>query len=644
MPQQTQIIPKWKHPHVHEVINDNTLIPDDGVNIVDFAGVNTLILTTADQGRDNELIDIRTVGEMIEEFGYPSMKKHGQALYNAHKFLKQVNYERRAWMMRVLPDDAAFANSIVVARVKATAGTPEVPGDPVVPAVPGSLSVKIEVLSAEDLNDAADLAAQFATLRNTAADAQGYATYPLFAVMAKGRGVYGNSIRYRVTKDGSSDEENVYTNYYVQLYNLDEDGLRIKKTVTGSLYEGALDGVTSINLEDSLEASNDPKIKVDFRIDQESLDELYELYTKTVGGDDLIELDEFDFLYGYKRNSEEKITGYNIEAPALGDVTLDTPDAVPLLNGHDGILDPVRYQAAFDAGTETRTREEIIDELFTFAIRGDYDRRINSRRRAPLHYVMDANYNDGVKDALTEFALARGDFNLTLDAGLMPTLAATVEWLNDYEPVFRDRLVSQECSMLKIRDPYSGRKIAVTSTYYLIGRLVSVYGDVANLASPVTGPRGELTDTEIVTNSLVPAIDEDDFSIKDRFFAKNVNIYIATSEKVFSRLSQQTTQEKNTDLSEENNMRVLLDIRRLTNAFCNRLLYSTTQDDDIKNFTEQINAYATRWFPALVQTISMEFAQSEWERKRNILHCYVAVVFKGIAKRIILEIDVNPRD
>lgn len=641
MPQQTQIIPKWKHPHVADYINDNTLIPEDGVNIVDFDGVNTLILTTADSGRDNELIDIRTVGEAVEEFGYPNMKKHGQPLYNAHKFLSQVNFERRAFIMRVLPEDAAYANNIVVARVKAT---PAVAATDTDPAVAGSLSVKIENLSTEDLTDADDLAAEFATLANSAADAEGYKTFPLFAVMAKGRGAYGNSVRYRITKDESSDEENIYTNYYLQLYKLDSDGLRIKKTITGSLYEGALDGTTSINLEDVLDSDNDPKIKVDMRIDQESIDELYELYTTTVGGDELVDLDEFDFLYGFKRNSDEKIAGYTIEAPGADDTTLDSPDAVPLLNGHDGIIDDARYKEAFAAGTETRTRDEIVDELFTFALRGDYDRRISSRRRTPLQYVVDANYSDNVKDSLTELALARGDFSLILDAGILPTLAAVAEWLNDYEPVFRDRLVSQECSNLKIRDPYTGRKLSVTSTYYLIGRLVAVYGDIANLGDAITGPRAQLVDTEIVANTLVPAIDEDDMSLKERFFTKNVNIYIATSEKVFSRLSQQTSQEKNTDLTEENNVRVLLDIRRSVNAFCNTLLYSTTQAEDITNYTEQLNSYAARWFPELVENIKMEFAQTKWERDRNILHCYVAVVFKGIAKRIILEIDVNPRD
>ncbi len=636
MPSSTQIIPKYKHPHVEEYINDNTLIPDDGFVIEEFDGVNTLILTTADKGRDNTLVDIRSVSQLVDEFGYPNMKKHGQPLYNAYKYLSQVNYNRRAFVMRVLPEDAAYANAVVVARVKTTAGIPAAEG---VPATPGSLSVKIEVQSTEDLTDTDDLAAEFATIRNSKADADGYKAYPLFAVLSNGRGEFGNSTRFRVTKNTSADEENIYTNYFLQLYDLTAEGLKVKKTVTGSLYEGALEGSKSLNLEDIIAGADDTNIKVQFLIDQDSLDELYELYVETVGGDDLVEQDEFDYLYGYKRNSKDLIPGYTIEVPAESDISLDIADGVPLTNGNDGALDPAKLKA-----DTSRTREEIVEELFGQAILGTFDRRIRSRRRTPLHFVVDANYPESVKTALSELCATRRDFQLILDAGLNPTLAACVEWVNDYEVPLEEYRISQEVSNLKIRDPYTGKKVQVTSTYILIGQLVEVFADTENLARAITGPRAVLVDSEIVPNTLVPDIDEDDNDLKEKFYTKNVNIYVSSGEKTSSRLSQQTIQTKQTDLSEESNVRVLLDISRKVRNFCTNLLYSTTQESDIANYNEQIGTYANLWFPTLIQTVQLSFAQSEWEKQRNILHCYVAVVFKGLGKRVILEIDVNPRD
>ena len=35
---------------------------------------------------------------------------------------------------------------------------------------------------------------------------------------------------------------------------------------------------------------------------------------------------------------------------------------------------------------------------------------------------------------------------------------------------------------------------------------------------------------------------------------------------------------------------------------------------------------------------------SEWEAERSIMHAYLSVVFRGIFKRAIIEIDINKRD
>ena len=33
-----------------------------------------------------------------------------------------------------------------------------------------------------------------------------------------------------------------------------------------------------------------------------------------------------------------------------------------------------------------------------------------------------------------------------------------------------------------------------------------------------------------------------------------------------------------------------------------------------------------------------------WEAERSIMHCYVAIQFRTLNKRTIIEIDVNKRD
>ena len=39
----------------------------------------------------------------------------------------------------------------------------------------------------------------------------------------------------------------------------------------------------------------------------------------------------------------------------------------------------------------------------------------------------------------------------------------------------------------------------------------------------------------------------------------------------------------------------------------------------------------------------VKFEATEYEQEYNILHCYLYVIFKNIAERIIAEVDINPR-
>ena len=633
MPQSTQIIPEYTQPHVTTVINDNTSIPDDGVQIVEYTGVNTLILTTADQGRDNQLVDSRALGQLIEEFGYPNMKLHGQPLYNAVHYLSQTQYERRAFIMRVLPDDATYANAIIVAKVKPTAK---------VGVTPGSLSVKIETYQIADYSTEADLVAEMTALRSDVPDASGYLSFPLFALVSRGRGKYGNNVRVRMTKDVMSDKENIYTNYNVQVYVINS-GLNIKATVSGSLYEGALEGTKTICIEDKIDASDDSKQKINFKIDQDSLEELHDLYLATVAPDAPVDLDEFDFIYGLKRNSSEKITGYNIEAPAEGVQTLDGVEGVALTGGSDGILDPKVLADKVAAGKETRNREDIINELFINALSGTTDRRINSRKRIPLDFVCDANYAEDVKNALSILCLKRGDFSTFLDSGIFATLSDANEWVNTYTPEYQNRLITREFQNYKIRDPYTGKKITVTTPYYLIGRLVSSYATPDNMSEVIAGPARALI-TDHVPYSMTPSIDDDELDIKQVFYDKKLNYYVTQGENIYCRGTQSTTQEKDTDLSEENNVRILMDIKSVLEGFSSNIIYSNTQPDDIVTINKQVKEYIQRYYPGHVVSFDVYFTANEWEQKRNILHCYAAVVFKGLAKRIIIEIDVNPRE
>ena len=91
-------------------------------------------------------------------------------------------------------------------------------------------------------------------------------------------------------------------------------------------------------------------------------------------------------------------------------------------------------------------------------------------------------------------------------------------------------------------------------------------------------------------------------------------------------------------------MNTLFEIKRIIEKDCWDGLYDFTSVEDRARFTEFENAKFANWTNRQVDTINITFDASEWELQRSIIHCYVAVQFRTLNKRTIIEIDVNKRN
>ena len=118
MPRSVQIVPFYAQPHVNTYINDNTHYPDD-IEVPDLVAekpYNTLIVTGADQGIDNKFVKLSDYNTKIDLFGKGNFQKYGQSSIQADVLLN--NGQTNVWYMRVLPDDATYANAVVMAHYK----------------------------------------------------------------------------------------------------------------------------------------------------------------------------------------------------------------------------------------------------------------------------------------------------------------------------------------------------------------------------------------------------------------------------------------------------------------------------------------------------------------------------------------------
>ena len=84
-------------------------------------------------------------------------------------------------------------------------------------------------------------------------------------------------------------------------------------------------------------------------------------------------------------------------------------------------------------------------------------------------------------------------------------------------------------------------------------------------------------------------------------------------------------------------------MKRILEDFCIRRLYDFASAEDRVKFTEDADRLFTSYTNREVSTYNVYFDMNEFEENKSILHCYLAVVFRTLGKRCIVEIDINKR-
>ena len=158
---------------------------------------------------------------------------------------------------------------------------------------------------------------------------------------------------------------------------------------------------------------------------------------------------------------------------------------------------------------------------------------------------------------------------------------------------------------------------------------------------PLVGEEfGKLTGA--IKNSLLPIIDGDDLELKDELYDLRVNYIEAIDESTFVRATQQTSQHEETDCSEEHNVYMLMNMKRIVERKVQSMIYDFAEPADRLRFDEDVDQ-ALRFYKEKVRGFKIRFAMSYNEEQQSILHCYLDVVFKTIAKRGVIEINIQNR-
>ena len=633
MPVPYQIIPEHVYPHQATYINDNTEVSK--TYSTSSSDVTALLCVFASpKGRDNKVLTISDGSQgFVNEYGIGPFSLYGQPLLNAYH--AAMSGACVLHCMRVTPDDASYSNVTLIAKYKIEETT-----NPDAHEVTGkTLKIMYYAKSSNsELSALSDLDA-CCTVDSTP-DEEGFTAVKLMTVGCQGKGSYGKNLRFRITSDRTSDKDNNFKNYFFGVYD-NTSGMVQKEQFNVVFNSDAMYSNVSLYAEDVINDSISGSTQVKIACFDDGFKALYDAYMQ-VNPDCTLTCVEFDPFFGLDKNTRQALPNLTIlsdaEASPAGanesPIAVSSTEGVSLLGGSDGSL---------ASSVDEETRKTTLDNLYLQAFTGTIDPQIKSKNRFPTTFIMDANYPVNVKLALANLAIKRGDCMAMLDCGTGITTKASVKAYIDenFGSSVNNRLITIEPYCMKVRDPYSYKAITVTSTYWLSGRYPTHIAEWNGKHRPLAGNTFGIIDGYI-HDSVYPVFDEDlDSDVMDELAEAHVNFAKYNANQVVVRAMQDTKQYKQTNLSEQNNTLILLDIKRDCERLCAAYEYDFSEPTDIARFNADIEVVASKYREAQVRSINAYFDKSDWEAERNILHLYVEMVHKDLIRITIIEIDVN---
>lgn len=613
MPSTSQIIPEHSYNYQKVVVNDNSTV--SATLSTDSGETKMLFVFASPKGRDRKVMTIDGgIAQFLEEFGIGPFSLYGQPLLNAYAAI--ATGEVTAHCLRVTATNAAFAYSNLIAKYKVTGAT---------------MAVKFQsVKGVAPLTELSNLSSLYTA--SAVVDTDGFTEVKLFSTAYLGRGASGNNLAYRIGSLTTADTENDYKNYLFEVY-VNESGLVKKEEFAISFNEDAVYNDASIFADAVINDVDSGSSKLTIVTYPEGFATIVNAYN-TANVDSTLAVEDFDVLLGINKYTKAAITGYTIDTTSVGCIAVNSLSGISLVEGADGDLSSAIVAA---------TRKTTLETLYASAFSGTIDPMIKSKNKFPTNLILDANYEAATKVLLAALATTRGDGEVVIDCG---TGITTKQSVATYLTTNLDQYVNNRVHMVdaycgKIKDPFSKKPVTVTGTYALAVAYPMSFANNNGKHVPVAGNTyGVLSG--FIKDSIYPIFDEDiDSILMDELAKQHVNFARINAVQDVIRSSQATRQTTNSNLSEGNNVFILLDIKRDCEKLCANYDYNFSEASDIARFNKDAEVVLGHYAEAQVRSISAGFAKNDWEAERGILHLYVGLVHKDLVKTSIIEIDVN---
>lgn len=338
-----QIIPYYSQPHTQVVIRNNTAYDEDGGRNVNDGSMpySTAIVIGADKGIDNTFVCLNDLKTKKAIFGEGNYDKYGQPSLQADVLF---NGRTNVWICRVLPDNAQYANLVILAHYRKGKILDDLNQE--TGKVRLEVKFSVECMTSKNRTGGAKTDAdleEFAMsfTNGGKADPQtGYITVPIIVSRVIGHGKYGNMNALSITRDHDAEKDYGHKIYRFDL--IDNNGVTsIANRFSGSMISNVTNGVSTL-IDDVVGGYALGECPITIHAYTEYVEQIYNFYKESVvaanlrylskagaGVDDMAELEVakavtlqgFDPIFGYSLNTrtDDMIPYYkNYTAPSTG--------------------------------------------------------------------------------------------------------------------------------------------------------------------------------------------------------------------------------------------------------------------------------------------------------------------------------------
>jgi len=622
-----------------------------------------LFVSLATKGRDNKLVFVGGRSDLISEWGEPDItkwqKSYGQGMYEIYNYLGESG---ATYFMRVLPDDATFANARISANL-----------------APSDTTASIEIDYVDSLNTMAEVQTNLTTVGTK---------FPLCILIPIGRGEYYNSLGVRLTEyanpmvngiftldiyekqsDGSSviiesfgisfnpkavdtNGDSTWITYVLETYSKVLRAIMVK--ADGSYAEGydyvarvfdkEIGTVSAVLTSGSATITDNKQNFADWEtlagpnyefmavVKDGKGNEIYGwLGIASGSGNETITV-RSERAFGSPQHWQGDVSGFD----PLSEITYEvrktnadvansfiSADPVPLKLGSEGSL--------IDALGNIDTSVAI--QILVQGYSGLIDDAVLDTENIYFSAVFDCGYPDDVKSAISTLVQTRRDCVALLDNGDNATYDAAIA-----SRVTNHTYNNYFCALYeeynKVYDQFTGQDIWVSPIYHM-SYLLPRNDSVAEVWYAIAGFNRAPIDT-IKELRFNPKLGQ-----RDQFYLKQLNPIVQFAQG-YTVWGQLTTQAKPSALQDLNIVRLVLYCKRALELFCRYYIFEMNDSTT----WGQVNGQVTEFLENVkskrgLYNYSVDVGATDYERKRKTFHVNVTLEPTRVVEKILLNFFIK---